>query len=261
MLERPVVFIDSGIGGLPYLVRFREKLPCEDVAYCADTEHFPYGSRPADDVRDIVVSLAGKIIERLSPKMFVIACNTASVSALARLRSIFDVPFVGVVPAVKPAASLSKKKTIGIMATDRTVEEAYTEDLIRQFADDCKILRYADRGIVEFVEYRMLDSTPRERMDIAHRAARILGDADTVVLACTHFLHLRDELVRGFGPGVNLVDSVEGVVRQSVRVLQQIKGNTRGEGKADFYITGGRESTGSYRKYAAANGMDYKGTL
>lgn len=259
MDNRPVVFLDSGIGGLPYLIRFRELNPAEHLVYCADTAHFPYGKRSADDVREILLSLAGRVISVFDPKIIVLACNTASVSALAALRQAYGTPFVGVVPAVKPAAGLSKNRTIGIMATDRTVEEAYTDDLIRRFAGDCHILRYADGDIVEFVESRLLDAGGEERDVIIGRAVSALEGADTVVLACTHFIHLREDIRRAFGPGVEVVDSVEGVVRQTLRVLKKTgAAPSTIQGAADFYITG--DNPGVYTTLAEQAGLNYRGT-
>ena len=261
MNKGPVAFIDSGIGGLPYLLWFRERMPGEDLVYCADTKYFPYGKRGADEVRGIVIELAGRVCRRLSPKMFVVACNTASVSALSDLRSRFDVPFIGVVPAVKPAAGLSRKKTIGIMATDRTVEEAYTEGLIRDFARNCRIIKYADGDIIDFVENRLLDSTETERSVFAKRAAAALKEADTVVLACTHFLHIREDLGKEFGSGVEIVDSVEGVGRQAIRILRTNGLEAGNGGRARLFTSNLSEKSGMYRQYAEKYGLEFMGVL
>ncbi len=260
MPDRPVAFIDSGIGGLPYLNWVRHRMPGENLVYCADTEHFPYGTKSSGEVKDLALSLVERALRILSPKVFVIACNTASVSALSALRAAFDVPFVGVVPAVKPAALISKRKTIGIMATDRTVGEAYTEDLIRSFAGDCKIIRYADGEIIDFVEYHLLDSTGQDRDRIVSRAVKALNTADTLVLACTHFVHLRDDLVRAFGPGVRVIDSVEGVGRQTIKVIRTCgRGPERG-GYARFFVTDGTMND-LYKRYAEKNCLEYMGIL
>jgi len=260
MHDRPVAFIDSGIGGVPYLLWVRHRMPGENLVYCADTEHFPYGTKSSGEVKDLVLPLVERMLRILSPKMFVIACNTASVSALSALRAAFDVPFVGVVPAVKPAALISERKTIGIMATDRTVGEAYTEDLIRRFADGCTIMRYADGEIIDFVEHHLLDSARQNRERIVSHAVKALNTADTVVLACTHFIHLRDDLVRAFGPGVRIVDSVEGVGRQTIKVIGTCGRGAEHGGYVRFFITGGTMND-LYKRYAEKNGFEYMGIL
>ncbi|MBN2049123.1 MAG: glutamate racemase [Spirochaetales bacterium] len=261
MNNRPVAFFDSGIGGLPYLAWFRQALPQERLLYCADTSHFPYGEKSAGQVREIVITLVEKIISLADPKLFVIACNTASVSSLAALRETFDLPFVGVVPAVKPAARISKKRTIGLMATDRTVEEAYTDNLIEMFAGDCKIMKYADGEIVDFVENRMLDAPPSEKLLLLQRAVTALKGVDAVVLACTHFIHLKDDLKALFGPDVEVVDSVEGVGRQAVKMTRGCGFRNAPEEKGLFYTTGGTDREKTYRRRAEQYGLSFMGVL
>jgi glutamate racemase len=227
--EAPIAFLDSGVGGLPYLQWVRRHLPKEDYIYLADRKHFPYGPKSSDEVFRAVAGGAQKVIEAFDPKLIVLACNTASVSALERLRGEFPgKTFVGTVPAVKPAAELSKNKRIGILATNATVHARYLDGLIERFASSCKIIRVGGPDIVDFVEKKFFTATHEERLwVVADAAARFREEGvDTVVLACTHFLYLHAEIHAELGDDVTLIDSREGVGR---RVIAIITGERPGE--------------------------------
>jgi glutamate racemase len=130
MNSRPVLFLDSGIGGIPYCRRFQENNPQEALCYLADRLHFPYGTRNQKDLVLILTTLVEKLVKTVDPKIIVLACNTATVSALAELRQCFPgLPFVGTVPAVKPAMLASKTGTIGVLGTERTIEDPYIRRL------------------------------------------------------------------------------------------------------------------------------------
>jgi glutamate racemase len=229
----PVLILDSGIGGLPYLDLARRELPAESFVYLADNGGFPYGEKPEDLVRTVVVDLVGRVLVALRPKAAMIACNTASVIALTELRERFPIPFVGTVPAVKPASEQSLTRRIGVLATDDTVHAAYLSDLIRRFASDCQMVLVPAPELVCFVETGLAEASPEERRRAVRPVADQLrsGGVDCVVVACTHFVHLESELQEELGPGIRIVDSLGGVVRQLGRVLSdkriQAPGNTR----------------------------------
>lgn len=223
MSKPRVAFLDSGIGGVPYLVATRSLLPDASYCYLADNAHFPYGDRDAESVRRVICDAARILIDSFDPDAIVVACNTASVVALDELRARFPLPFVGVVPAIKPAATFGSGGRIGVLATRRTVEDPYLAHLIRRFAPDREVVLEAAGGLVELVEERFgrFDADelraalegPLERL----RGARV----ESVVLGCTHFIHVRSEIEALLGPGVRVVDSVEGVARQTVRVARE----------------------------------------
>lgn len=217
-----IAFIDSGIGGLPYMDWVRRKRPNYSFLYVADTAHFPYGTRSEDDLLHTVENLTSRIISRYKPNFIVVACNTASVVALEHLRNKFKLPFVGVVPAIKPAAAESGNRSIIVLSTERTAEHDYLDRLISEHAQGVQVARFGLPGLVDFVEFRMLSSTQKERSDAVHKAVAGLdtGSADRMVLGCTHFLHLRSELSRAF-PGIELVDSVEGVGRRIINLTDE----------------------------------------
>ncbi len=262
--DAPIAFVDSGIGGLPYLEWTKERLPRETFVYWADRENFPYGPKTPEQVYAAVSSGVGRIIRAVGPKLFVVACNTASVVALARLRENFPgIPFVGTVPAVKPAAGLSRAKKIGIIATEMTVRDAYLDDLVERFAADCDVVRVAGPGIVDFVEKRFFSSTSAERDGIIADAARIFREkaVDQVVLGCTHFLYVADELRSRLGAGVGIVDSREGVGRRVLALLGTRVPVSGKKGRDRMYVSGAGEPEPQYAEFAARFGLEMAGVL
>ncbi|AFG37710.1 glutamate racemase [Spirochaeta africana] len=240
---RPVCVLDSGIGGLPYLSWMRAALPAESFVYISDTAGFPYGEKTADELTARVSLLVRWLRDRHNPKACVIACNTASVTSLAALRDQFpDLPFVGVVPAVKPAARITRKAIIGVLATRRTVEDPYLQGLIASFAQDVQVETVGAGELVRFVEERLyLPEDPRPLLlPFVERFS--CSNVDVVVLGCTHFIHIAEELAGLFGTEVQIIDSRDGVSRQLQRVIhgqtaRVSAGTTGGAAIAIWYQT------------------------
>jgi glutamate racemase len=236
----PIAFLDSGVGGLPYLHWVRRHLPEENYIYLADRKHFPYGPKSSGEVFCAVAEGVQNLIRAFDPKLIVLACNTASVSALERLRGEFPgKTFVGTVPAVKPAAERSRNKRIGVLATSATVHARYLDRLIERFASSCTIIRVSGPDIVNFVEKKFFTATPEERLWVlAGAAARFREEGvDTVVLACTHFLYLHAEIHAELGDDVTIIDSREGVGR---RVIGIITGSESGGGFSSGFLASRR---------------------
>ena len=288
MNSKKIAFFDSGVGGIPYLLMVAGRYPEGKYFYCADTKYFPYGQKPDERIREIVLEGVGRLIDSVEPDLVVVACNTASVVALGALRDTFPLPFVGVVPAVKPAARISTVKRIGLLATSRTVAEAYTDNLIQSFASDCRVFRLASPELVTFVEHGY-PSASAEEIEGALRDTVdwcVENRIDTLILGCTHFIFLGDHLARLLGPGVAIVDSVEGVGNQALRVLG-VAADTRkdlslpqasfsacpgGCGQAGshaaapavngfFYETGSLGETSAVRYFCALAGLEFRGTV
>ncbi len=258
MESRPIIFFDSGVGGLPYLALARGRLPAERFVYVADRGHYPYGEKTVFEIRAVVLEVFARAAERFSPKLCVVACNTASVAALAALRAAFSLPFVGVVPAVKPAAAFTKNKRIGVLATPQTVKNDYLDALVRDFADGCEVVRIPAPRLRDFVETRLFDAPAAEKDEVVGEAAAAVraSGADVVVLGCTHYLHLASELEAALGPAVRLIDSREGVVNQLIRVLDRsrLRASTRA-GDDGFYLTGEHPVEERYRRFAGRFGF------
>src|SRR5213595_346004 len=207
--DAPILFFDSGVGGLSVLAPTLKLLPSAPIVYAADSAGFPYGKRSEAEIASRVPALLGRLVERFQPRLAVIACNTASTIALEAVRSALDLPVVGTVPAIKPAAEMSKSRVIGVLGTEATVRQPYVDDLAARFAADCTILRHGSPELVEFAEAKL--GGEEIGIDAVRTAAQPLFDApggdliDTVVLACTHFPLLSEEL-RAAYPAVSYVD-------------------------------------------------------
>lgn len=228
---RPVVIFDSGVGGLPYLEAARRYLPGERYVYLADRAGFPYGTKARAEIETLVLDRLGRLIEAFDPKAMVIACNTASQAALAAARERFEgMPIVGVVPAIKPAAERTRTGIIGVMATEHALVDPYLDELIMRHAPGVKVLREPAQDLVAFVERDFVASAAadRERAVYVHVKRLLEAGADEIVLACTHFLHVADDISRvaaslsgGASRRMTVVDSREGVARRLRAVLAE----------------------------------------
>jgi glutamate racemase len=214
------------------------------------------------------------MIEREHPRLVVVACNTASVVALGALRGKFRLPFVGVVPAVKPAAALSKRRRVGVLATRRTVEGEYLRSLIQAHASGCTVVSLPAAGLVEFVEEDMERCTPEEKTARVRTEVERFREAgiDALVLGCTHFLHLEPEFRHLLShEGIALVDSRSGVARQVQRLLGERNGLQSGRGSTGsapaelepdaLYVTGTFPIEKRYQYFAAKFGLRLAGMI
>jgi glutamate racemase len=219
----PILFFDSGVGGLSVLKPTRELLPNAPIVYAADSAGFPYGNRTETEIASRVPALLGRLVERFHPRLAVIACNTASTIALDHVRMALDLPVVGTVPAVKPAAEMSKSRVIGVLGTEATVRQPYVDDLAAKFASDCILIRHGSPELVELAEAKLAGE--EVGVDAVRSAIRPMFDApdgdriDTVVLACTHFPLLADELTAAFAD-VSYVDGGAGIARRIAYLTQ-----------------------------------------
>ncbi len=217
-MTRPLLIFDSGVGGLSVVSAVRALLPNAPIVYAADSAFYPYGTKRPEEIEARVPALLGRLAERYDPELIVIACNTASTIALDTVRAALDLTIVGTVPAIKPAAALSKSRVIGVLGTDATVVQPYVDRLAAEFAADCTILRHGSARLVDLAEahlrgrenplgdYRaildgLLDQPGGDRMD-------------TVVLACTHFPLVQDQLKAAAPRPLAFVDGKEGIARR-----------------------------------------------
>ena len=215
--EAPLLFFDSGVGGLSVLEPTRAMLPNAPIVYVADNAGYPYGKRSEAEIASRVPALLGRLVERFRPRLAVIACNTASTIALDHVRSALDLPVVGTVPAIKPAAELSTTRVIGVLGTEATVRQPYVDNLAAEFAADCIIVRNGSPELVDLAEAKLAgDSVTVDdvRAAAAPMFAAEAGDRiDVGVLACTHFPLLRTELEQAY-PGVQWIDGGAGIARR-----------------------------------------------
>ena len=262
--QNPVGFFDSGVGGLPYLALAVKKLPDEQFVYIADTLHYPYGEKTPQVIRHAVLGVMEMVIKKINPKCMVIACNTASVVALKDLREKFEIPFIGVVPAVKPAAAFSEKKKIGVLATLRTVKDRYLKHLITDFANGCEVSIVPAGSIRDLVEKRLFTASKEEKKTLLKEVVKELKTrgVDSVVLGCTHFLHLVDEFRQVLGNDISIIDSTEGVINQLIRILHTHRIYAKTKTRQNLlYITGKNDNSGLYTQFSKLYNLFFAGTL
>ena len=246
MHDAPILFFDSGIGGLSIVAPTRALLPTARFVYAADSAAFPYGTKTEAEIAARVPALLGRLAERYRPRLIVIACNTASTIALPEIRAALDLPIVGTVPAIKPAAGLSITRTIGVLGTDATVRQRYVDDLAARYAADCTVIRHGAAELVELAEATLRG----ELVDPARYPAVLRGlfdqpggeRIDVIVNACTHFPLVENELATAAPPGVRFVDGGGGIARRVVALTAgQRWPDHAGEGIAVFTHLGARE--------------------
>ena len=214
----PLLLFDSGVGGLSVLGKVRAALPDAPVMYVSDNAGLPYGTKTEAQIAARVSGLLGRLTERFRPRLVCIACNTASTIALASVREVLEVPIVGTVPAIKPAAAMTRSGVIGLLGTEATIRQAYVDRLEAEFASDKRLLRHAAPELVAAAEAKLrgepVDPAVFARAAAALRAMPDGAAIDTVVLACTHFSLLETELAAAFGPSVRFIDGSDGIARR-----------------------------------------------
>ena len=220
----PILMFDSGVGGLSVLREVRKLLPQAPVIYAADNAGLPYGTKTEVEIASRVAGLLGRMTERLKPRLVCIACNTASTIALGMVRDVLEVPIVGTVPAIKPASAMTGTGVIGLLGTGATIRQGYVDRLEAQFAADKRLLRFAAPELVAAAEARLrglpVDPAVFERAADGLRALADGATIDTVVLACTHFPLIVDDLAQAFGPGVTFIDGAAGIARRIAFLTQ-----------------------------------------
>ncbi len=216
----PVLIFDSGVGGLSVTAALRARLPDVTLAYVCDNAMLPYGTKADDWLVSRIVATCSSAVSASGAAALVVACNTASTLALRELRARLTIPVVGTVPAIKPAARLSASRVIGLLATSATVNRAYTQTLIDDFAADCKIVRVAADSLVGEAERQLAGLAPDDGV-LAEALAPLWAEPtlDTVVLGCTHFPLLRQRLEASAPRAINWVDSGEAIARRVASVL------------------------------------------
>lgn len=204
-----ILIFDSGVGGISVYQSIKKQLPHADYIYLFDDDHFPYGELDESFLITRVSELIAHMYEIHKPDIVVIACNSASTLVLPTLRKLFPIPFVGVVPAIKPAALLSQNKHIGLLATPGTVEREYTKALISEYAHDCRVDLIGSTALVVEAENKLRGKgidLSKLHLAIEPWVSNSIKP-DVVILGCTHFPLLKDELKNVLGPNVDLIDS------------------------------------------------------
>ena len=215
----PIGIFDSGVGGLSVLRAIRQQLPSEDVVFFGDQGHVPYGPRPLEQVRDFSEAITRFLLDQ-GAKLVVVACNAASAAALQYLRQIFPtIPFVGMEPAVKPAAETTHTGVVGVLATPATFQGALYASVVERFANGVTLLQDTCPGLVQQIEKGELDSVATRQILESALRPMLEKNIDTVVLGCTHYPFVIPLIQQITGPDVRVIDPAPAVARQTARLL------------------------------------------
>ncbi len=244
-----ILIFDSGLGGLSVLREIVKIRPGARYVYVADDAFFPYGHHSEDGIIARVVPLVGELIAAHTPNLIVIACNTASTIVMSHLRERYQVPFVGTVPAIKPACARSKTKRVSVLGTRGTVKREYTRALIRDFAQGCEVTLVGSSELASLAEAALSGTEVGDLEISAELAPCFVGDGasdpartDTVVLACTHFPLLMDRLVRLAPWPVDWIDPAPAIARRVADLLPAASAEADHAG-AEMHFTSGRRQT------------------
>ncbi len=236
----PIGVFDSGVGGVSVWREIARQLGHENTIYFADQGHVPYGPRLMDEILAFSSAIVRFLLEHRC-KLIVVACNTASAAALQTLRLEFPaVPFVGMEPAIKPAAQYTRTRKVGVLATPATFQGKLFASVVERFAAGVELIDQVCPGLVEQVEAGKLDSPDTLEMLHKYLSPILAQGADTIVLACTHYPFLAPAIQRIVGPEIQVIDPSPAIARQVARVLEQknLAAPAKQVGQHIFYTTG-----------------------
>ena len=242
-INSPIGIFDSGVGGISVLRAIREQMPNELVIYFGDQRHIPYGPRPMDQIRSFSKGITNFLLEQ-NAKIIVVACNTASAAALKYLRERFpDVQFVGMEPAVKPAAEQTQTGKVGVLATPATFQGALYASVVERFANGVELLQDTCPGLVQQIEQGNLDGEETRRILEDALLPMLEKNIDTVVLGCTHYPFVIPLIQQIVGDNVRVIDPAPAVAKQVRRLLEAgwMRSDFKSKGEIKFYTSGDRE--------------------
>lgn len=236
MNSHKIAFFDSGVGQLSVYLEIKNVLPKENFVIFADQKNLPYGEKTSAQIKKYVTDATEFLIKNHNIKMMVLACNTATVLAIGKLRKEFSIPIIGVVPAIKPAAEKSKSKRIVNMSTPATAKSRYLQKLIKDFAKDCLVLKLGCPGLENAVE----TLNQKEIIRIIKKYAKEINkfNPDVVVLGCTHYPLVKKQIKENLNRGINIIDSSQAIARQVSKVLKESGQISETRDEDIFYTTG-----------------------
>ena len=234
-----ILIYDSGVGNQPIARSIRHEIPQAELHLLSDSAFFPYGERNDAELIARVLTVLDHAMSEIEPDILVLGCNTLSTIALDEIRGRYELPIVGVVPAIKPAAASSKTKVIGLLATPATIHRSYTDDLIVKFANDCEVIRIGSTELVHMAEEKVsgvpVDMNKlSEILQPIHESVQ-RQSLDQVILGCTHFPLLTDE-ISTILPDVAIQDSSAAIGRQVKRLAAEVVCSSSGS-QHTIYLT------------------------
>lgn len=239
----PIGIFDSGVGGISVLRAIRDQMPNESVIYFGDQGHIPYGPRLMEQIRNFSVAITNFLLEQ-NAKIIVVACNTASAAALKYLREIFpDVQFVGMEPAVKPAAEQTQTGKVGVLATPATFQGALYSSVVERFANGVELFQNTCNGLVQQIEQGDLEGEETRKTLEDALLPMLEKNIDTVVLGCTHYPFVIPLIQQIVGDKIRVIDPAPAVTRQVGRLLEAegMRSESKSKGEIKFYTSGDPE--------------------
>jgi glutamate racemase len=238
--KSPIGIFDSGVGGVSVLRAIREQMPGESIIYFGDQRHIPYGPRPMEQIRNFSEAITNFLLEK-NAKIIVVACNTASAAALKYLRETFsDVEFVGMEPAVKPAAEHTQTGRVGVLATPATFQGALYASVVERFANGVELFQNTCPGLVQQIEHGNLHGEETRRILEDALLPMLEKNIDTVVLGCTHYPFVIPLIQQIVGDNVRVIDPAPAVAKQTGRLLETkgMRASSESKGGVNFYTSG-----------------------
>lgn len=232
--NQPIGLFDSGIGGTSIWSAIHKLMPNEDTIYLADSRNAPYGKKSKDEIIALCIKNTEFLLE-MNAKLIVVACNTATTNAIKELRAKYQIPIIGIEPAIKPAALNSKTQTIGVLATKGTLSSELFNKTVEIY-QDTKIVEQIGHGLVELIENGKINSPEMSQLLHSYLQPMIDENIDYLVLGCSHYPYLIPQIKKILPNNIHIIDSGEAVAKQTQKILEENVGmHTPGIGKAVFY--------------------------
>jgi glutamate racemase len=233
--DQPIGIFDSGIGGTSIWAAIHHLLPNEKTIYLADSKNAPYGQKSKEEI--IALSMKNTdFLLKMNCKLIVIACNTATTNAIKELRAKYDVPFIGIEPAIKPAATHSKTQTIGILATQGTLNSELFNKAAQKF-QNTKIIEQVGHGLVQLIESGAINSPEMTQLLQSYLNPMIEANIDYLVLGCSHYPYLIPQIKKILPPHIQIIDSGEAVAKQTQMILKEKVGFSTAENSEPIFYT------------------------
>lgn len=238
--KQPIGVFDSGVGGLSVLMELEKILPNENFVFLADQKYVPYGEKTKEELVSLAYKIADYFVKEHAVKAIVVACNTSTCNSIAEVRNRYPIPFVGTVPAIKPAGESSKTKTVGIISTPSTSKSEVLKGLIENYCEGVKVINVGCRNLENAVEKGELDGEEVKILLNEYLKDIKNSDADHLVLGCTHYPFLKKTIKKVMGRPIKLIDGNKAIAKQTKNLLKKfvIKNESEAKGKSIFVSTG-----------------------
>ena len=243
--KSPIGIFDSGVGGLSIWKEIHQLLPNESTIYLADSKNAPYGEKSKQEIIDLCIKNTELLLDK-GCKLIVVACNTATTNAIDYLRENYQVPFIGIEPAIKPAALQTKTKKIGILATKGTLSSSLFASASELYSQKIEIIEQVGTGLVDLIERGKINSKETQQLLMQLLQPMIQSNVDYLVLGCTHYPFLIPQITKILPQNIKIIDSGEAVARQTEKILHQYGLQQKNEAVECLFFTNGNSNVIQY---------------